>query len=615
MAVLQISRIQHRRGFRADLPNPLNEAEIGWATDTRELFIGNGPFFPGNTQIVTEVSPAHVQRYIYRDPDALNTLGLTNEVSARTGFDPGGDPFTPTLFNQYDRSYQEKFDEFVSVRDYGATGNGITDDTDAIVRCLADVYNQDFGNISDFRKRRAVYFPAGTYRIRRFIPLYPFSNLLGDGQENTRIFLDWVGLAGSPGDGTDAVAKTVDTLGQSDTLVGDGAPLDLTGSGTFAGFVFVHGIQFESNTPVNQPSVNASQGLTEKSIVKLTRSRFVTFSDCRFRHIWVDADGPNNDSYAVMATRAGQASAPLESFSFVGCSFNNVTYALNFLDTVRDVRIDRCSFVANYRSIKTAFDGAIDTSPSPIGGQPTFASIRITNGSFSQYSDSAIWVGTDGRGIVSMFNDFKSTTSGGPDIVFSPATRDCTSIGDTFADDSTQLCSNIANNPRVANRSSAASNVIINSKDSAYLPNGICGPLTINGDLTVDGTFSFGSGSLQGDLNSDGTIFSDSSGATGANSTGPVIRTLPVADFGNALIVHYAIRQGSARKIGTLKVIASTSAIDSIDDYTELGATNVTVTATFNPATQVIDIRTINSSTLADTNVTNAQTLVIAMTV
>lgn len=39
MAIVQISQIQQRSGNLVDLPQ-LNEAEFGWATDTKQLFIG-----------------------------------------------------------------------------------------------------------------------------------------------------------------------------------------------------------------------------------------------------------------------------------------------------------------------------------------------------------------------------------------------------------------------------------------------------------------------------------------------------------------------------------------------------------------------------------------------
>jgi hypothetical protein len=60
MAVIQISRIQHRRGLQADLPN-LASGELGWSVDTRQLYIGNGTIEEGapslgKTEILTQYS-------------------------------------------------------------------------------------------------------------------------------------------------------------------------------------------------------------------------------------------------------------------------------------------------------------------------------------------------------------------------------------------------------------------------------------------------------------------------------------------------------------------------------------------------------------------------------
>jgi hypothetical protein len=55
MAILQISRIQHRRGLQEDLPQ-LASAELGWSIDTRKLYIGNGTVDEGApTEGVTEI--------------------------------------------------------------------------------------------------------------------------------------------------------------------------------------------------------------------------------------------------------------------------------------------------------------------------------------------------------------------------------------------------------------------------------------------------------------------------------------------------------------------------------------------------------------------------------
>ena len=61
MAVIQISKIQVRRGLQENLPQ-LASGEMGWSIDERRLFIGNGPLVEGapeigNTEILTIYSP------------------------------------------------------------------------------------------------------------------------------------------------------------------------------------------------------------------------------------------------------------------------------------------------------------------------------------------------------------------------------------------------------------------------------------------------------------------------------------------------------------------------------------------------------------------------------
>ena len=57
MPIVQISRIQHRRGKNTDLPQ-LAAGELGWVIDDQRLYIGNGTVSDGapavgNTEIVT----------------------------------------------------------------------------------------------------------------------------------------------------------------------------------------------------------------------------------------------------------------------------------------------------------------------------------------------------------------------------------------------------------------------------------------------------------------------------------------------------------------------------------------------------------------------------------
>ena len=94
MAVIQISRIQHRRGLQADLPN-LASAELGWSVDTRRLYIGNGTIEEGapslgKTEILTQYSILDFESSYTANILALqsnvvlinsNIVSLTNRVT------------------------------------------------------------------------------------------------------------------------------------------------------------------------------------------------------------------------------------------------------------------------------------------------------------------------------------------------------------------------------------------------------------------------------------------------------------------------------------------------------------------------------------------------------
>jgi hypothetical protein len=74
------------------------------------------------------------------------------------------------------RTIQDKAREFLSVKDRGAVGNGIADDTAAIQLAI---------NESD-----QVYFPPGTYRITSSLLLSPNKNIFGAGRRETLIVVD-----------------------------------------------------------------------------------------------------------------------------------------------------------------------------------------------------------------------------------------------------------------------------------------------------------------------------------------------------------------------------------------------------------------------------------------
>ncbi|KAK3896383.1 pectate lyase superfamily protein-domain-containing protein, partial [Staphylotrichum tortipilum] len=85
---------------------------------------------------------------------------------ARKGIVPWGDNSTYAVFR--------------NVRDYGATGNGVTDDTAAIKRAMNDGKRCGEKCNGSTTKNAIVYFPPGTYLISTTIPLPFGTQVIGD---------------------------------------------------------------------------------------------------------------------------------------------------------------------------------------------------------------------------------------------------------------------------------------------------------------------------------------------------------------------------------------------------------------------------------------------------
>ena len=142
MAVVQISKIQVRRGKKnsnSGIPQ-LSSAEFAWALDTQELYIGNGSVadgapYVGNTKILTEHDDilALASSYQFASDDTSISLSIP-------------------------RTLQGKLDEYVSVTDFGAVGDGSTDCVAAFTRA----FNELFKNVNE-NYRKVLMVPNGEY--------------------------------------------------------------------------------------------------------------------------------------------------------------------------------------------------------------------------------------------------------------------------------------------------------------------------------------------------------------------------------------------------------------------------------------------------------------------
>lgn len=142
MAVVQISKIQVRRGQKnsnSGIPQ-LSSAEFAWAVDSQELYIGNGSVlegapYVGNTKILTEHD---------------NILELASSYQFASD--------DPSITLSVPRPLQSKLDEYVSVTDFGAVGDGSTD----CVLAFETAFTQLFRNVNE-NYRKVLLIPNGEY--------------------------------------------------------------------------------------------------------------------------------------------------------------------------------------------------------------------------------------------------------------------------------------------------------------------------------------------------------------------------------------------------------------------------------------------------------------------
>ena len=146
MPIVQISRIQHRRGKRTDLPQ-LAAGELGWVIDEQRLFIGNGTVADGapavgNTEIMVSGSSGFTTAATY----------------TYKGYLGDSTPITTGASGSVTRTVQQRLDDHANVKQFDAKGDNSTDDSAAIQRAIDELYSDT--DQDDTRARRTLFFPA-----------------------------------------------------------------------------------------------------------------------------------------------------------------------------------------------------------------------------------------------------------------------------------------------------------------------------------------------------------------------------------------------------------------------------------------------------------------------
>jgi len=340
VAIVQISQITNRKGLAENLPQ-LAGAELGWSTNTRQLWIGNGTLedgapIIGNTEILTEFSDilAFTNTYTYE--------GLAAGYAVQTG---------PTAGTPITLSLQSWLDQWASVLDFGAVGDGTTDCTAAINRALNQLYCRE----TNPQIRRSLFFPAGVYRVTGPINIPPYATLYGEGINGSVIQMD-AGITG-------VVAQTADSNQNTGANIGSGGALPP---------------QSITITNMGFRTLNAA------SNVFLVQDA----TQCRFQN--VSFTGPatkstlTNNSAGTMGVQfASTTSFVCEQIVFDGCLFSGTTYASATTQQLKGITFENSTLNILYQGFNLGNSG---------GTGPT--GVRIVHNLFDNIYSQGVFITT-----------------------------------------------------------------------------------------------------------------------------------------------------------------------------------------------------------------------------
>ena len=365
MPIVQISRIQHRRGKRTDLPQ-LAAGELGWVVDEQRLFIGNGTVSDGapavgNTEIVTAGSSAF-------------TSALSHTYKGYLG------DSTPVGTAQQ-RTTGQRLDDYVSVKDFGAKGDDSTADVTAIQNAIDEIYKDT--DKDDTRSRRVLFFPAGTYSVNAALKIPPYAHLVGEGPDKTII----------KNSGNNAVMVTQDDEGNVGANIGNSSATTPTQ------------IQIANMTLRNTVAYGG---------ISLDRVTKGYFNNVKFQGSYASggADASNSKGITVTNSTAIYSST---NIIFNQCQFTKFARLVDISFDATNIRFHDCDFATAYYG---ALIGAeMDGSTAGLINGPR--DVHFANSSWSDIGQQAIWVkptagadeGTGPRNIISNGNYYAKTVA------------------------------------------------------------------------------------------------------------------------------------------------------------------------------------------------------------
>jgi Pectate lyase superfamily protein len=572
VAIVQISRITQRKGLTSDLPSPLAGAELGWATDERRLFIGNGTLADGapvvgNTEILTEYSD------ILGFATAYTYQGTAGGYVVQTGA-TAGSPVSQSL--------QSRLDSYAVITDFGATGDGVTDVTANINRALSQIYCQGVTP----QVRRGLYLPAGVYLISDTIAIPSYAYLYGDGAQSTIIrfaVAAWTntipygagilvssaglyyrsqlavpigtGLTDSAPSGPywvqeslpEYVVRTADSLQQT------GADIATNGA-IPPQYISVHSMAFETQVYGNDSSVS-------HNVCLIDRAEYMSFDQVSFSGPFTTADGDTSTQLLNCVNFNSSASLICSQINFDQCVFAGASYGIN-----TDEQIQSCTISAS--KFDTLYRGIVLGSGSPVNGGPV--GVRMVENLFDNIYSQGIVIDSVSLNL-SAYNMFLDVANHylGNDYAYAPVidinTTNNVSIGDMFQRTTAQTLRNGTYYPRIELTNTSSVTLGMN--------NTLAVQYTINNVANTKIANQLGLGTYVREAGVNNVITDN------ATRTMFTVDTTAVQAFQMA----YTMLRGTAVRTGILTVVRGKSdasgGFSFADNYQENASTGVTLTA------------------------------------
>lgn len=315
-------KIKVKRGAEANLPT-FDEGEPGLTTDTKRVFFGTNE---GNIELAKQ-----------NGVDAIN-----EEVNSARG----GLPSLVERLNSVDLSLLENAQRIKNIwmdakKDFGAKGDGVTDDTVSIQNAFN--YARDNGSVK-------LYFPEGTYCISNYIQVFKnttvelhpkavikrigtYYKMFANGDLNNK---SYVVNGGYTGEGNiHFYGGTFDLNCQ----VGNTSGISPTQTVTFFDLGHAEDISFNDITVKNGQNGHYFQ---------VSSCKNVKFKDCWFGDINYTGDGSNYSYECIQIEVATSESFP---------DFGNYDLVIS-----RDIYIEKCTFKNVIRAIGTHSDALYGTT-------------------------------------------------------------------------------------------------------------------------------------------------------------------------------------------------------------------------------------------------------------